>query len=85
MNANSKEKNGDITSIQYTVISKLDLVKTTIESQTASKESLTTYISNMTQVDKTEAVTYLLQAKQDLEVSYSVLSAINRLSLLQYL
>lgn len=85
LNANSKEKNGDITSIQYSVISKLDLVKTTIESQTASKESLTTYISNMTQVDKTEAVTYLLQAKQDLEVSYSVLSAINRLSLLQYL
>lgn len=85
LNANSKEKNGDITSIQYSVISKLDLVKTTIESQTASKESLTTYINNMTQVDKTEAVTYLLQAKQDLEVSYSVLSAINRLSLLQYL
>lgn len=85
LNANSKEKNGDITSIQYSVISKLDLVKTTIESQTASKESLTTYINNMTQVDKTEAVTYLLQAKQDLGVSYSVLSAINRLSLLQYL
>lgn len=85
LNANSKEKNGDITSIQYSVISKLDLVKTTIESQTASKESLTTYINNMTQVDKTEAVTYLLQAKQDLEVSYSVLFAINRLSLLQYL
>lgn len=85
LNANSKEKNGDITSIQYSVISKLDLVKTTIESQMASKESLTTYINNMTQVDKTEAVTYLLQAKQDLEVSYSVLSAINRLSLLQYL
>lgn len=85
LNANSKEKNGDITSIQYSVISKLDLVKTTIESQTASKESLTTYINNMTQVDKTEAVTYLLQAKQDLEVSYSVLSSINRLSLLQYL
>ena len=85
LNANSKEKNGDITSIQYSVISKLDLVKTTIESQTATKESLTTYINNMTQVDKTEAVTYLLQAKQDLEVSYSVLSAINRLSLLQYL
>lgn len=85
LNANSKEKNGDITSIQYSVISKLDLVKTTIESQTASKESLTTYINNMTQVDKTEAVIYLLQAKQDLEVSYSVLSAINRLSLLQYL
>ena len=85
LNANSKEKNGDITSIQYSVISKLDLVKTTIESQTASKESLTTYINNMTQVDKTEAVTYLLQAKQDLEVSYFVLSAINRLSLLQYL
>lgn len=85
LNANSKEKNGDITSIQYSVISKLDLVKTTIESQTASKESLTTYINNMTQVDKTEAVTYLLQAKQDLAVSYSVLSAINRLSLLQYL
>lgn len=85
LNANSKEQNGDITSIQYSVISKLDLVKTTIESQTASKESLTTYINNMTQVDKTEAVTYLLQAKQDLEVSYSVLSAINRLSLLQYL
>ncbi len=85
LNANSKEKNGDITSIQYSVISKLDLVKTTIESQTASKESLTTYINNMTQVDKTEAATYLLQAKQDLEVSYSVLSAINRLSLLQYL
>lgn len=85
LNANSKEKNGDITSIQYSVISKLDLVKTTIESQTASKEALTTYINNMTQVDKTEAATYLLQAKQDLEVSYSVLSAINRLSLLQYL
>ena len=85
LNANSKEKNGDITSIQYSVISKLDLVKTTIESQTATKESLTTYINNMTQVDKTEAATYLLQAKQDLEVSYSVLSAINRLSLLQYL
>ena len=85
LNANSKEKNGDITSIQYSVISKLDLVKTTIDSQTASKESLTTYIDNMTKVDKTEAVTYLLQAKQDLEVSYSVLSAINQLSLLNYL
>jgi len=85
LSANSTETNGDITSIQYSVISKLDLVTTTIDSQTASKESLTTYINNMTQVDKTEAVTYLLQAKQDLEVSYSVLSAINQLSLLNYL
>lgn len=85
LSANSTETNGDITSIQYSIISKLDLVKTTIESQTASKESLTTYINNMTKVDKTEAVTYLLQAKQDLEVSYSVLSAINQLSLLNYL
>ncbi len=85
LSANSTETNGDITSIQYSIISKLDLVATTIDSQTASKESLTTYINNMTKVDKTEAVTYLLQAKQDLEVSYSVLSAINQLSLLNYL
>lgn len=85
LTANSKEKNGDVTSIQYAVISKLDLVKTTIDNQTALQNSLETYISSLTQVDKTEAATMLLQAAENLKVSYSVLSTINQLSLLNYL
>ena len=59
LTANSKEKNGDVTSIQYAVISKLDLVKTTIDNQTTLQNSLETYISSLTQVDKTEAATML--------------------------
>ncbi len=85
LTANSKEKNGDVTSVQYAVISKLDLVKTTIDNQTALQNSLETYISSLTQVDKTEAATMLLQAAENLKVSYSVLSTINSLSLLNYL
>lgn len=85
LTANSKEKNGDVTSVQYAVISKLDLVKTTIDNQTALQNSLETYISSLTQVDKTEAATMLLQAAENLKVSYSVLSTINQLSLLNYL
>lgn len=85
LTANSKEKNGDVTSVQYAVISKLDLVKTTIDNQTALQNSLETYISSLTQVNKTEATTMLLQAAENLKVSYSVLSTINSLSLLNYL
>ncbi len=85
LTANSKEKNGDVTSIQYAVISKLDLVKTTIDNQTTLQNSLETYISSLTQVDKTEAATMLLQAAENLKVSYSVLSTLNQLSLLNYL
>lgn len=85
LTANSKETNGDVTSVQYAVISKLDLVKTTIDNQTALQNSLETYISSLTQVDKTEAATMLLQAAENLKVSYSVLSTINSLSLLNYL
>lgn len=85
LTANSKETNGDVTSVQYAVISKLDLVKTTIDNQTALQNSLETYISSLTQVDKTEAATMLLLAAENLKVSYSVLSTINSLSLLNYL
>ncbi len=85
LTANSKETNGDVTSVQYAVISKLDLVKTTIDNQTTLQNSLETYISSLTQVDKTEAATMLLQAAENLKVSYSVLSTINSLSLLNYL
>lgn len=85
LTANSKDKNGDVTSIQYAVISKLDLVKTTIDNQTTLQNSLETYISSLTQVDKTEAATMLLQAAENLKVSYSVLSTLNQLSLLNYL
>lgn len=85
LTANSKEKNGDVTSVQYAVISKLDLVKTTIDNQTDLQNSLETYISSLTQVDKTDAATMLLQAAENLKVSYSVLSTINSLSLLNYL
>lgn len=85
LTANSKEKNGDVTSVQYAVISKLDQVKTTVENQTDLKNSLEGYISSLTQVDKTEAATLLLQQANNLKVSYSVLSTINGLSLLNYL
>ncbi len=82
---NSKEPNGDITSIHYSIVSKLDLVKTTIEDQTAMENSLTSYIDSIKKVDKKEAVTMLLQEIQNLNVSYSVLAQMNQLSLLNYL
>ena len=82
---NSKEPNGDITSIHYSVVSKLDLVKSTIEDQTAMENSLTSYIDSIKKVDKKEAVTMLLQEIQNLNVSYSVLAQMNQLSLLNYL
>lgn len=85
LTSNSGEENGDVTSVQYAVISKLDLVKTTTDNQTTLQNSLETYISSLTQVDKTEAATMLLQASENLKVSYSVLSTINSLSLLNYL
>ncbi|MBO4519914.1 MAG: hypothetical protein J5787_01775 [Alphaproteobacteria bacterium] len=82
---NPNKKNDDVTSIQYAVITKLDRVKTTIEDQTDLQNSLDAYISALTQVDKTEAVTMLLQASENLKVSYSVLSTMNQLTLLNYL
>lgn len=85
LTVNPNEKNGDVTSIQYSVITRLDRVKTTVENQTALQNSLETYISSLTQVDKTEAVTMLLQASENLKTSYSVLSTLNKLSLLNYL
>lgn len=85
LTANSKEKNGDVTSIQYSVISKLDLVKTTLDNQTDLGDSLETYIASLTQVDKTDAVTLLLQMSENMQMSYSVLSTISKLSLLNYL
>ncbi|MBR4127793.1 MAG: hypothetical protein IKR09_09500 [Alphaproteobacteria bacterium] len=85
LTVHARGKNEDITSIQYSVITKLDQVKTTIENQTIMENSLETYISALTQVDKTEAVTMLLQASENLKTSYSVLSTLNGLSLLNYL
>lgn len=85
LSASSKEKNGDVTSIQYSVITKLDRVKTTIDYQTDVQNSLETYINALSKVDKTEAVTLLLQAQEDLQVSYSVLGKMTKLTLLNYL
>ena len=85
LTVHARGKNEDITSIQYSVITKLDQVKTTIENQTIMENSLETYISALTQVDKTEAVTMLLQASENLKTSYSVLSTLNGLTLLNYL
>lgn len=82
---NPNKRNDDVTSIQYSVITKLDRVKTTIEDQTDLQNSLDSYIAALTQVDKTEAVTMLLQASENLKVSYSVLSTMNQLTLLNYL
>lgn len=82
---NSKEPNGDITAIQYSVVSKLDTVKSTIDNQTSLQNSLTNYISDIKTVDKTEAVTMLLQEIQNLNISYAVISQVNQLSLLNYL
>lgn len=78
-------KNNDITSIQYSVISRMDQIKITIENQTELKNTLESYIASLTQVDKTEAVTMLLQASENLKTSYSILSTMNSLSLLNYL
>ena len=85
LTVNPNGKNEDVTSVQYSVITRLDQVKTTIENQTNVQNSLESYISALTQVDKTEAVTMLLQASENLQVSYSVLSTMNQLSLLNYL
>ena len=85
MTVQTKGKNQDITSIQYSVITKMDQVQTTIENQTTMQNSLETYIASLTQVDKTEAVTMLLQASENLKTSYAVLSSMNQLSLLNYL
>jgi len=85
LTVNPNKKNDDVTSIQYSVITRMDQVKTTIDNQTILQNSLDSYISALTQVDKTEAVTMLLQASENLKVSYSVLSTLNNLSLLNYL
>ena len=85
LNANSAQRNYSMTGIQYSIISKLDLISTTIDAQTETQASLESYLNDLTQVDKTEAVTYLLQAKTDLETSYSVLAQINKMSLLNYI
>ena len=85
LTVNPNKKNDDVTSIQYAVITRMDQVKTTIDDQTILQNSLENYISALTQVDKTEAVTMLLQASENLKVSYSVLSTLNNLSLLNYL
>jgi len=85
MSVQTGKTNQDITSIQYSVITKMDQVQTTIENQTTMQNSLETYIAALTQVDKTEAVTLLLQASENLKTSYAVLSSMNNLSLLSYL
>ncbi|MCQ2914821.1 MAG: hypothetical protein MJ247_06475 [Alphaproteobacteria bacterium] len=86
LNANKGTSNKQsLTTIEYSLITKLDRVKTTIDSQTELNNSLTTYLDNMTQVDKTEAATYLLQAENNLNVAYKVLASINNLSLLDYI
>lgn len=81
---NGGEQNS-LTTIQYSIITKMDVIQTTMDNQTEMKNSLETYVSNLTQVDKTEAVTYLLQASNNLQTAYSVLSQINSMSLLNYL
>ena len=63
----------------------MDQIKITIENQTELKNTLESYIASLTQVDKTEAVTMLLQASENLKTSYSILSTMNSLSLLNYL
>ena len=45
--------------------------------------ALTNYISDIKTVDKTEAVTMLLQEIQNLNISYAVISQVNQLSLLR--
>ena len=85
LTAQANGSNEDVTGIQYSIINKLDSVKTVSEDQTEMQNSLETYISSLTQVDKTEAATMLLQAAENLKLSYSVLSTINSLSLLNYL
>ena len=82
---NSKEPNGDITSIHYSVVSKLDIVKATIDDQTVLQNSLKNYISDIKTIDKAEAITNLLQEFQNLNASYSVLTRVSQLSLLNFM
>lgn len=85
LNANTTQRNATLTGIQYSIISKLDLLTTVLDAQTETQASLESYLNDLTQVDKTEAVTYLLQAKTNLDTSYSVLAQINKMSLLNYI
>ncbi len=85
LTASSTETNGDVTSIQYSVLTKLNTVNTTIENQTYSQYLVEGYISSLTEVDQTEAATMLLLAAENVEVSYAVLSTISSLTLLDYL
>lgn len=82
---NTKEINGDLTSIHYSIVSKIDLIKSTIEDQTIMQNSLENYIGSIKSVDQKEAVTMLLQEIQNLNASYQVISQMNQLSLLNYI
>ena len=75
----------NITNIQYALVSKTSRLQNTTQAQEQLSESLTGYISNIKQVDKTEAVTMLLEEQKNLSASYQVFSTINQLSLLNYL
>lgn len=79
------ELSGDIESLQARVGITEGLVKTKNEKHTAFSGFLDTRIIEMENIDKTEAVTRLLDDQQALQTSYQALASVRNLSLLNYM
>ncbi|MGD9639243.1 MAG: hypothetical protein AB7U85_09335 [Alphaproteobacteria bacterium] len=81
----SDEASGDMATITYQLTMKLATIETTIDSQETYSTYLLNEIDNIETVDPLEAVTAMQAEELALETAYSVLAAMQELTLLDYL
>lgn len=80
-----QEQDGDLEQLQTKVGVSLGMIKTKNEKHQSFSAFLDTRIIGLENVDKTEAVTRLLDDQTALQTSYQALASIRQLSLLNYL
>ncbi|MBX9635361.1 MAG: hypothetical protein K2X44_10310, partial [Magnetospirillum sp.] len=78
------EQNGDIASLQSQIGTTASLIQSKSDKHKSFSGFLGTRITELENVDKTEAVTRLLDDQQGLQASYQTLATVRGLSLLNY-
>lgn len=81
----SREKNSSLYSITAKISADYTILNKVIENQRLAAANLETNISQIKDADKEEAAVKLLMSENALEASYSILSSVSKMSLLNYL
>lgn len=81
----SREANSSIYSVTAKVSANYTILNKVMENQKQAIANLENNIANIKNVDKDEAAVNLLMAENSLEASYSILSSVSKLSLLDYI